>query len=76
MNTSSFVEQQSNERILTFVARYCAECYREFRVGETIFYDMQEYRYLCTDCADKLAERREEACEIIEETNGEGLFGL
>ena len=73
MNTQCFVEQQSNERILEFVAKYCAECYREFRVEEMIFYDMQAYRYLCSECAEKLSERMDEECAIVEEQGG-GLF--
>jgi len=75
MNTQCFVEQRSDERILNFVTRYCAECYREFSLGETLFYDMQEFRYLCDDCARLLAERMDDECEIVEEQEG-GLFNI
>ena len=73
MNDQCFVAQQSSEKILEFVTRYCTECYREFTVGETIYYDMQTYRYLCRDCAEKLSERMDEQCEIVEEEQA-GLF--
>ena len=75
MSAHCFVEQPSSERILQFVSRYCAQCYREFTLGEKIFYDMQEYRYLCDDCAQALAERMDERCEVVDEEEGR-LFNI
>jgi len=70
-----FVRQAATPKILECVSRFCAECYREFSEGEAIFYDMQNYRYLCESCADELARHLDEACEVAEdEEEPGGLF--
>ncbi|WP_292656814.1 hypothetical protein [Nitratifractor sp.] len=74
MNSQCFVRQEATPRILQNVSRYCAECYREFTEKETLYYDMQEYRYLCESCAEALDKRLNEACERIEEPESAGLF--
>jgi len=67
-----FVRQEATTKILEFVSRFCAECYREFSPGESIFYDMQNYRYLCEGCAEELARHLDEACEVAEEDEEPG----
>ena len=74
MNGTHFVEQRGNERILSYVSRYCAECYRELRDGETLYYDLEHYRYLCRECAGRLAEMLEGYKEEAELREGETLF--
>ena len=69
-----FVEQVGTPRILQYVSRYCAECYREFQEGEKLYYDTQSYRYLCRECAERFAERLDEACEVVDEDQQGGLF--
>jgi hypothetical protein len=75
MNEHCFVRQPATPKILEGVSRLCAECYREFSEGETIFYDLQGYRYLCRECAEELLRKLDEACETDEErTEGGTLF--
>lgn len=75
MNGRHFLEQQMEERLLERVGRYCSECYREFKIGESAYYDLQEYRYVCTECAKRLSRQREEKSpETIEEMREASLF--
>jgi len=67
-----FVAQTADAKILLHVTNVCGECYRDLHEGEPIYYDLQEYRYLCETCAEDLSERMNEACEIEDE--GGGLF--
>ena len=75
MNTSiCFVTQEATEEILLRVTNVCAQCYSDIHVGDTIYYDMQSYRYLCHSCQEELSEKMNEECEIVEEEPN-GLFG-
>ena len=74
MNLNCFVRQEATPQILQNVSRYCAECYKEFRETETVYYDMQQYRYLCERCAERSAERLDERCELVEEPESPALF--
>ncbi|WP_456433682.1 hypothetical protein [Nitratifractor sp.] len=74
MNGVCFVEQIGNAELFERVGHYCAECYREFAEGEPIYYDMQEFRYLCRECADRLSQRMNERCEVVEEERAATLF--
>ncbi len=67
-----FVSEKATEKILLHVTNVCGLCYKDLHEGDAIYYDLQEYRYLCESCAEELSEKMNEACEIIEE--GEGLF--
>ena len=69
-----FVTQEATEEILLRVTNVCAECYKDIRIGDTIYYDMEHCRYLCEDCQEVLCEKIEEAFGSIEEETG-GLFG-
>ena len=70
--STCFVDQIATREILLRVTNVCGECYRDLKEGEEIFYDLQSYRYLCKECHDKLSEKMNEQCEVIEEK--EGLF--
>ncbi|WP_457606171.1 hypothetical protein [Nitratifractor sp.] len=70
MNSQCFVEQTGTEELLERVGRYCAECFSEFVPGERIYYDMNDYRYLCGSCAETLSEKMDERCEIVEDEGG------
>ncbi|ADV46085.1 hypothetical protein [Nitratifractor salsuginis] len=69
-----FVRQEATPQILQNVSRYCAECYKEFSENEPLFYDMQHYRYLCSRCAERMAEQLDELCEVVEEPESPSLF--
>ncbi len=47
MGSACFVTQEATEEILLRVTNVCAECYDDIHEGDTIHYDMQNYRYLC-----------------------------
>ena len=40
--------------------------------GDTIHYDMQNYRYLCKSCQEKLCAQMNENCEVVEGIEGSG----
>jgi len=75
MNNSNacFVTQEATEEILLRVTNVCGECYSDLEVGDVIHYDMQNYRYLCNTCQEKLCERMNDNCEIVDNENA-GLF--
>lgn len=62
-----FVTQEATEEILLRVTNVCGECYDSIEAGDTIHYDMQNYRYLCDCCQEKLCARMNENCEIVED---------
>lgn len=73
MGSACFVTQEATEEILLRVTNVCAECYDDIHTGDTIHYDMQNYRYLCKPCQERLCAQMNENCEMIEE-EGPGLF--
>ena len=62
-----FVTQEATSDILLKVTNVCAECYSDINEGDTIHYDMQNYRYLCTSCKEKLCALMNENCEVSDE---------
>ena len=72
--SACFVTQVATKEILERVATMCAECYSDLHEGDTIHYDMENYRYLCNCCQEKLCTQMNEACEIIEEEPEASLF--
>jgi len=67
MSSVCFVSQEATKEILLRVTNVCAECYDDIHNGDTIYYDMQSYRYLCACCQEKLCTQMNEDCEIVEE---------
>ncbi len=74
MSSPCFVTQEATEEILLRVTNVCAECYDDIKEGDTIHYDMQNYRYLCQRCQEELCEKMNDECEIVVEESA-GLFG-
>lgn len=74
MSSPCFVTQEATEEILLRVTNVCAECYDDIHEGDTIHYDMQNYRYLCKECQERLCAQMNENCEVVEDRS-EGLFG-
>jgi len=71
MNSAQcFVDQIATTDILQRVTKVCSECYGDLKVGDHIYYDMQNYRYLCHICYSELNERMNEECEVIDEEGG------
>ncbi len=74
MSSACFVTQEATEEILLRVTNVCAECYDDINTGDTIHYDMQNYRYLCKSCQERLCAQMNENCEVIADEEGPGLF--
>jgi len=74
MSSPCFVTQEATEEILLRVTNVCAECYDDIKEGDTIHYDMQNYRYLCKACQERLCAQMNENCEVVVDES-EGLFG-
>lgn len=70
MSSACFVSQEATAEILLRVTNVCASCYDDLHTGDTIHYDMQSYRYLCTSCQEILCKNMTEECEIIDEAVG------
>ena len=67
MGSECFVTEQATTEILLRVTNMCAECYDDISVGDTIHYDMQNYRYICMSCQERLCALMNENCEVIED---------
>ncbi|SFV51836.1 hypothetical protein MNB_SV-3-895 [hydrothermal vent metagenome] len=67
MSSICFVTQEATAEILLRVTNVCAECYDDIKEGDTVHYDMQNYRYLCMSCQEKLCTVMNEECKVIEE---------
>ena len=59
-----FLTQEASNDILLRVTNVCAECYDDLHVGDTIHYDMQNYRYLCNRCQEELCSHESDVCEV------------
>ena len=67
-HSGCFVAQEATEALLLRVTNVCGECYADFKKGDTVYYDMQQYRYLCECCKEKLCAMMDEiTCEIVKE---------
>ena len=67
MSNPCFVTQEATEEILLRVTNVCADFYDDLHEGDTIHYDMQNYRYLCKSCQEKLCAQMNENCEVVED---------
>jgi len=67
MSSVCFVTQEATDDILLRVTNVCGECYDDINAGDIIHYDMQNYRYLCECCQEKLCSQMNEQCELIED---------
>lgn len=63
-SSACFLSQEATEDILLRVTNVCAECYDDLSVGDTIHYDMQSYRYLCSTCQELLCSHESDVCEV------------
>ncbi len=73
MTNTCFVTHEATEEILLRVTNVCGECYSDIDMGDTIHYDMQNYRYLCDCCQKKLCSQMNDECEVVREEDT-GLF--
>ncbi len=67
MGSACFVTQEATQEILLRVTNVCAECYEDIETGDIIHYDMQNYRYLCKSCQERLCSMMNENCEVVED---------
>ncbi len=74
VNNKSLLQQEATPIILKNVSQYCAKCYQEFKESDTLYYDMQEYCYLCKECAKKRQQKLNDICKSIEVDREDTLF--
>ena len=67
MSGQYFLEQVATVKILKQVTEVCAECYSDINIGDRIYYDMQNYRYICSNCSEDIFKEIEKKTETIEE---------
>jgi len=73
-HNACFVAQEATPSLLR-IATLCGECYAEICEGDTVYYDMEHYRYLCECCKERLCSiMDEETCEIVREEEEPSLF--
>jgi len=65
MSSNCFVRQEATLEIIENVTNFCSECYDEILEASTIFYDMQNFRYLCASCQNRINESLDKNCELI-----------
>ena len=73
MSGNCFLKQEASSESIANVASFCSDCYETIVVEQVIFYDMQNYCYLCEACQEKLEETLDLNCEPIDE-NRTSLF--
>ncbi len=69
MSRNCFVREQATSELISNVASFCSECYKKINENETVFYDMQNFRYLCEYCQEKYQESLDENCEPLVSNN-------
>lgn len=74
MSSACFIQELATKDTLLRVTNMCAECYSDLNEGDTIHYDMQNYRYICQNCQEEMSANMTEECEDIEEEETPALF--
>jgi len=77
INKDIFLEENADKKILNNVTKYCTNCYKEFQENEFVYYDIENFRYLCQRCACCISEEIEtnQECLLDEcEEQGGSLF--
>jgi len=74
MSSTYFVTQEATKEILFRVTKVCGECYADLHEGETIHYDMQACRFLCSHCQEKLSLKKNETQENLYDEAKMNLF--
>ncbi|SFV89869.1 hypothetical protein MNB_SV-4-1052 [hydrothermal vent metagenome] len=74
MSSNCFVTQIATKDVLVRVTNVCSECYTDLKEGDTIHYDMQNYRFLCDCCQQKFCLIMNEQCEIVHDKAEPSLF--
>jgi len=74
MSSADFITQVATKEIFLRVTNVCGECYDNFCKGDTIYYDMQNFRYLCQSCHEAVWGQIHENCESEEDEESPGLF--
>ncbi len=72
INKEIFLEQSANRKILENVSKFCSRCYSEFKENDFIYYDVENYRYLCSNCACCISEELQTQQECLMECEEEG----
>ncbi len=77
INRNYFLEELADKKIIKNVTTLCAKCYKEFKEEEVIFYDIENLRYICKNCACCLSEELETKAECtLQECEEPSLFAF
>ena len=71
INRDIFLEQSADRKVLENVSRFCSRCYSEFNENDFIYYDVENIRYLCSNCACCLSEELQTKQECLMECDEE-----
>jgi len=74
INKDIFLEQNADKKILENVTKYCTRCFNEFKEDEFIYYNVENFNYLCSDCACCISEELETKEECLMECEEPSLF--
>ena len=75
INKDIFLEQNADDKILQNVTKFCSNCYKEFEKGEYIYYDVENFRYLCLECTCCISEEMQTQQEcLLDECEEPTLF--
>ena len=64
MSSNCFVRQEATVEIIKNVTNFCSECYNEILQESIIFYDLQNFCYLCESCQLEIEKNRNTNCEL------------
>ena len=69
MGSNCFFKQKATSEIISNVTDFCSECYETIVPSQTIFYDMDKYRFICEACQDGMGKKLDENSEFIDHEN-------
>jgi hypothetical protein len=69
MGSNCFLRQEATSEIISNVADFCSECYEVIVPSQVIFYDMDNYRFICKSCQESINKQLEKNCEALNTEN-------
>jgi len=72
INLDFFIKESDNVRVLENITKYCSNCYKELSYDDEIYLYINNYEYICNECACCLTQELDtkEECEILECQDG------
>jgi len=63
MGSNCFLRQEATPEIISNVVDFCSECYEVIVPSQVIFYDMDNYRFICESCQESVNKQLEKNSE-------------